>query len=75
MLKISIVKKHVDNTAWRTNAGLLVLFKSLTLIGQLCKFEKGRTKNSLVKLQLAKLTFSDTKLMVNSFKYYFTGPQ
>ena len=32
MLKKSIVKKHIDNTTWRTIAGHLL--KSSTLIGQ-----------------------------------------
>ena len=55
MLKISIVKKHVDNTSWRTNAGLLVLFKSLTLIGQVCKIRKRKNQKFPCKTVVSKI--------------------
>ena len=55
MLKISIVKKHVDNTSWRTNAGLLVLFKSLTLIGQVGKIRKRKNQKFPCKTVVSKI--------------------
>lgn len=55
MLKISIVKKHVDNTFWRTIAGLLVFFKSLTLIGQVRKIQKRRNQKFPCKIVVGKI--------------------
>ena len=52
---MSIVKKHVDNTSWRTNAGLLVLFKSLALIGQVCKIRKRKNQKFPWKTVVSKI--------------------
>ena len=37
-------KVHVDNTSWKTIAGHLVFFKSLTLISQVRKIQKRRNQ-------------------------------
>ena len=55
MLKISIVKKHVDNTFWRTIAVLLVFFKSLTLLGQVRKIQKRRNQKFPCKIVVGKI--------------------
>ena len=55
MLKISIVKKHGDNTSWRTIAGLLVFFKSLTVIGQVRKIQKSKKQKFPCKIVVSKI--------------------
>ena len=55
MLKISIVKKHGDNTSWRTIAEGLVFFKSLTVIGQVRKIQKSKKQKFPCKIVVSKI--------------------